>query len=133
MSSTLEADFQPLAASAGAARRLVRNRLSDVTLDRPELLDLLVSELVTNAILHARTVFTVTVELLSTVVRISATDRNSALPALRSTTTTSITGRGLHVISENSVRWGVDPTAHGKTVWFELALVTAHGEGQGSR
>jgi hypothetical protein len=37
---------------------------------------------------------------------------------------TSPTGRGLHIVEALADRWGVDKTAEGKTVWFEIDLET---------
>jgi anti-sigma regulatory factor (Ser/Thr protein kinase) len=87
----------------------------------------LTSEVVTNAVLHARTSFTVTVTRLPTGIRVAVTDRNDQ-PVLRKTYgPTSPTGRGLHIVEALADRWGIDPAADGKAVWFELDLETQAG------
>jgi two-component sensor histidine kinase len=73
-------------------------------------LSLLVSELATNAVLHARTSFAVRVTMTAKAIRVSVTDHSFLHP----------TGRGLHLVDSLSDRWGVLLEPPGKTVWFEL-------------
>jgi two-component sensor histidine kinase len=81
----------------------------------------LVDELVTNAVLHART----DSELVATVdghlARVQVRDESVRMPAPRFYATNSATGRGLHLIEALARRWGVDEVPGGKIVWFELA------------
>ncbi len=79
-----------------------------------------VSELAGNCALHARTSFTVSVELADDVVRIEVRDGSRRVPTQRSYDTGATTGRGLRLVSEYATRWGVDTTATGKTVWLVL-------------
>jgi anti-sigma regulatory factor (Ser/Thr protein kinase) len=82
----------------------------------------LTSEIVTNAVLHARTSFSVTVTKSPTRIRVAVMDRNLS-PVMRKTYgPTSPTGRGLHIVEALADRWGIDKTADGKVVWFELDL-----------
>jgi anti-sigma regulatory factor (Ser/Thr protein kinase) len=84
----------------------------------------LTSEIVTNAVLHARTSFVVSVTKSPSRIRLAVVDRN-VQPVLRKTySQTSPTGRGLHIVEALADRWGVDKTADGKTVWFEIDLET---------
>jgi anti-sigma regulatory factor (Ser/Thr protein kinase) len=83
--------------------------------------ELVACELATNAILHARTPFRVSVQRYGQVVRIAVQDRATALPAMHEPGPTAVGGRGMHLIAAISRRWGVEVTAHGKTVWAELA------------
>jgi hypothetical protein len=85
-----------------------------------------VSELATNAVLHARTAFTVSFTLGEAGVRVAVSDGSPAQPRLtRLRDRQASTGRGLHMVADLSAAWGIDPDADGagKTVWCELALV----------
>lgn len=122
-STTLEA----APASARAARRFVADALADWRLlDVVETAELLVSELVTNALLHART----SVELLARrsggTLRVEVRDASDALPATRAHHQESLTGRGLELVEMLADSWGVDVHhggggVTGKGVWFELS------------
>jgi hypothetical protein len=111
------------AEAAGAARRYVRQALTAA--GRPELLaaaELGVSELVTNACLHARTALTVRIAgERSGPVRIRVSDGSPIVPVQRRRSRLAGTGRGLLLVAAAG-RWGVeDEAAGGKTVWFEPA------------
>jgi anti-sigma regulatory factor (Ser/Thr protein kinase) len=82
---------------------------------------LLTSELVTNAVLHARTEMTITVEDSDHGVRVSVTDASPVPPSLRRHSTTATTGRGLRLLDRLAREWSVDDDNGGKTVWFTLA------------
>jgi anti-sigma regulatory factor (Ser/Thr protein kinase) len=91
--------------------------------DDPDLnlrLATIVSEVVTNAILHARTPFVVTVSADEKAIRVDVTDESDALPSKRKYGALHPTGRGLHIVEAIADRWGVAPGPSGKTVWFEL-------------
>jgi anti-sigma regulatory factor (Ser/Thr protein kinase) len=109
--------------SVGAARRFIEARAAAWSLPEPttDQLVLIGSELVTNAVLHARTELTLTVELRDGRVRISVTDRSQAPATLRHYRADAFTGRGLGVVAALSDRWGVSAAADGKVVWAELA------------
>lgn len=83
---------------------------------------LLVSELVTNAILHARTAVVVCVRHQGGRVRIEVHDSSGLTPRLHGFSGTSATGRGLQLLEGLAKRWGVEPDAEGvgKTVWCEV-------------
>ncbi|GAC1517894.1 MAG: hypothetical protein NVS1B12_07080 [Acidimicrobiales bacterium] len=122
-SVTLPAD----PASAGAARRFVVERLVDVDDDSVEAAALLTTELATNAILHAATDFAVSVTVTTDHdrVRIELTDASPVLPVRRHFSTAAGTGRGLQLVEALAVRWGVEPTGPGKTVFFEVDTTAA--------
>jgi len=82
---------------------------------------LLTSELVTNAVLHARTEMTVAVEDTDHGVRVAVTDSSPVPPSLRHHSTTATTGRGLRMLDQLAREWSVDEDNGGKTVWFTLA------------
>ena len=92
--------------------------------DKRARLATLTSEVVTNAVLHARTSFVVSVTKSPSRIRVAVVDRN-VQPVVRKTYgPTSPTGRGLHIVEALADRWGIDKTADGKTVWFEIDLET---------
>lgn len=107
--------------SVPTARRFVESILS--SWGHPEqgwTAALLVSELSANCTLHARTAFTVRVELHEEQVRLQVTDGSLRAPAVRDYGTSATTGRGLRLVDELSNDWGVDLHDDGKTVWVVL-------------
>lgn len=113
----------PIGQASGQARAYIRHGLTalgcDALLDSAELA---VTELVTNACLHARTPITVTLRVMAdNAIRIEVTDESPRVPEQRRFDTLSTTGRGLRLL-ESYGRWGVEtpaPPLTGKTVWFE--------------
>jgi anti-sigma regulatory factor (Ser/Thr protein kinase) len=89
---------------------------------RPELTDaatLLVTELASNAVLHARTEFRV-VTTLNHCVRLEVHDRSRTRPVVRrSDDGLAGTGRGLQLVERLSDAWGVE-VDHGKIVWCRI-------------
>jgi len=80
-----------------------------------------VSELATNALVHARTPFVVSVAVEDAIVRIAVTDwRPSVTPSRGRASRTTATGRGLALVDSLVLRWGVDTGDETKTVWCEL-------------
>lgn len=111
----------PETASVPAARRWVGGQLADV----PEAADraaLLVSELVTNAVLHAGTAVTVTLERHRGAVRVAVADDSPRRPELKHYDVAAGTGRGLHLVASLADRWRVEARPGGKAVVFELAV-----------
>jgi anti-sigma regulatory factor (Ser/Thr protein kinase) len=116
---TLKAD----PTSAAAARGFVSATLQDWGLEATtDVAVLLADELVTNAILHARSDIGVTVAMRARPLRVDVSDASHALPVLREGEgPLRESGRGLHLVDSLATTWGVIPHAAGKTVWFELA------------
>ena len=108
--------------SVATARRFIEARSAAWAFPGPaaDQLVLIGSELVTNAVLHARTDLTLTLELREDRVRISVKDRSQAPATLRHYRTDALTGRGLGVVAALSDRWGVSTAPDGKVVWAEL-------------
>lgn len=110
-------------ASVGAARRLVR--ASTVGAVPPELVEtaeLLVSELVTNAVVHAGTPVEIGVAVLEDrTLMVAVTDGSPHAPVTRDYAETASTGRGLVLLQELADHWGVRVTPSGKSVWFCLS------------
>ena len=83
--------------------------------------ELLLSELATNAVLHAGTEFTVALLLLPDgAVRIEVVDRVRRVPRERRYDAEATTGRGIALVVHLSCAVGVDKQADGKVVWCEL-------------
>ena len=85
-----------------------------------EVARLLVSELVTNAVLHAGTEVELRLEFDETRVNVEVADSNPHLPVIRAHGTEAGTGRGLHVVDQMASRWGARNLEVGKVVWFEI-------------
>ncbi|MFF7592463.1 SpoIIE family protein phosphatase [Kitasatospora purpeofusca] len=134
------ATFEPVGRSASAARAFVRDALLGWGL--PEVVDdavVLVSELVTNAVVHAGTAAEVCCLREDGTVRIEVTDHHPerGLPTFADVPTTASDhyadadgegGRGLLMCAALAERWGVEYGSGRKTVWFRLAL-PAHTAG----
>ena len=114
--------FEQDTQSPRAARRFVTQALTGW--DDGDLTDtvtLLVSELVTNAVLHAGSEVEVMVRLTTTAARIEVTDDSVEAVAPRDAGRDDDSGRGLALVGNLARRWGVRPApAGGKTVWFEI-------------
>ena len=113
----------PTASSVAAARRFVEEVLSAAGLEEPGwTATQLVSELATNAVIHARTEFVVEVSQTDHTVRVEVHDFSPAVPAQRRYGEESTTGRGLRLVDTMAGQWGVLKHGKGKTVWFEIDL-----------
>ena len=112
-------------ASVPQARSFLRESMGKVTAAwDPDVVDdamLLMSEIVTNALLHAGTAIEVSVHCTDDRLRVEVVDGSSTHPILREHPTLAGTGRGLWLLDELATRWGIDPEATGKVVWFELS------------
>ena len=109
------------AASARRARHLVATAVA--ASGHEELVDratLLVSEVVTNSILHAGTEMRLRCRPSGAGVRVEVFDRSSLMPSVRHYDADATTGRGLGLVSALATSWGVDCEDDGKTLWFEL-------------
>ncbi|MFF5109814.1 ATP-binding protein [Streptosporangium sp. NPDC000509] len=117
--------------SVGRARKWVRDLLSThhVSGDVLDTVTLLVSEVVTNSVLHSDSgsdpdgVITVAVGLGNGVIHIEVIDQGSAVnvPKMRPTDAESLSGRGLDWVHHLSDGWGSDHDKEiGRAVWFHL-------------
>jgi PAS domain S-box-containing protein len=114
--------LDPVPESARLARAFVGEALEEAgRADLQDLATLLVSELVTNAILHARTAIEVAVATTAATVYVGVSDSSGQLPAQRDYGTQATTGRGLALVDLIAARHGTETHDDGsKTVWFEL-------------
>jgi len=109
----------PEPSSAGAARRFVAaalgagDEVADVAV-------LLVSELASNAVMHAQTDFEVVIHLDEECLRVEVSDGSPTLPELKPHVRDSISGRGLHMVAASADHWGYGDHPDGKVVWFEI-------------
>lgn len=104
---------------------MVRTALSDsAPLELVEAAELCVSELVTNAVVHAGTLITVAIQHHAGGVRIEVEDGSGHLPVPRNYSTLASTGRGLLMVDQLVTRWGVRSRSESKTVWFELGTAS---------
>ncbi|MFE2245170.1 SpoIIE family protein phosphatase [Streptomyces virginiae] len=114
--------LDPEETAPGRARRFARRALTRWGLeDLSDSLELLVSEVVTNAVRYAER--PVTLRLLRTdVLRCEVGDDSPQLPRQRRARDTDEGGRGLFLVNRLARRWGATRLSSGKVVWFELPL-----------
>ncbi|WP_435854653.1 SpoIIE family protein phosphatase [Streptomyces longwoodensis] len=112
--------LEPEVSAPREARRLARRALSRWGLeDLTDSVELLVSEVVTNAVRYASR--PVTLRLLRTdVLRCEVGDDVPQLPRLRQARATDEGGRGLYLVNRLTRRWGATRLSAGKVVWFEV-------------
>jgi anti-sigma regulatory factor (Ser/Thr protein kinase) len=99
------------------ATRLERLGYHDALLDDARIV---VTELAANAIVHARSAFTVSVSGDATRLRIGVRDSSRAMPAPQPPSEARLSGRGLQLVTAIARRWGIEPLRDGKVVWADL-------------
>jgi anti-sigma regulatory factor (Ser/Thr protein kinase) len=113
--------LSPVSSSVPRARHLARVQLADWGADeQSEVVELLVSELITNTLHHAWGPIRLTLRLHDGTLRCEVQDANPALPRMRNAHKDDEGGRGLHLLDLLSQRWGSNLTPAGKVIWFEL-------------
>lgn len=112
--------------AAREARKLVESQLSawGVEFVRDDL-QLIASELVTNALTHTDGPVTISLIAAPDHVRIEVADAGSATPTVRSPSDDDDHGRGMAIVEMLSRAWGTIATETGKTVWAEVPLSEA--------
>ncbi|PPK92297.1 PAS domain S-box-containing protein [Kineococcus xinjiangensis] len=112
----------PEPASAARARRAVAEALTEAGIDDDlvESATLLVSELITNAVIHARSDIGLTITVRSGAVLVEVSDRSPHLPTRRDYDATATTGRGLDLLELVADDCGALLQDSGKVVWFAL-------------
>ena len=109
------------------ARSLLRRTLDEA--GRPEwseAAELACSEIVTNAVLHAHTEITLTIEVYADRLRVEVRDASPVLPVQRNYDTSASTGRGMALVAALTDDHGVsDAGPAGKTVWFSISSTPA--------
>jgi anti-sigma regulatory factor (Ser/Thr protein kinase) len=128
-----QATFPAELASTPAARRFLRDVLERSGHDRwVQDGELALSEVLTNAVLHANTPVTVTVRVADDAVEVEVLDRNPSLPAARGYGATATTGRGMGLVAALTSACGVRPVDGGKVVWFRVDDVPVRQVGEQS-
>lgn len=109
----------PRAARVFVGELLARSGVRPETI---EVASVIVSELASNAVLHAGTDFAVTVSRTAGGLWLAVSDESAREPTVRTPAPHEPRGRGLALVATFARDWGVDRTPPGKTVWAELAL-----------
>ncbi|MFB7591249.1 ATP-binding protein [Streptomyces sp. NPDC056169] len=136
----VQLEVGPDPAEVGRARRWARSRLagSGIGDDEPlaETLVLLISELVTNAVVH--TGCPAVLRMLFAAeggVRVEVADASDRPPQPRHAEGDDTNGRGLELVDGLADRWGWQPEGAGKSIWCEVdrvAVAVAPARGQGA-
>lgn len=131
----VQLEVGPDPAEVGRARRWARSRLagSGIGDDEPlaETLILLISELVTNAVVHTgcpavlRMLFGAGAAEAGTV-RVEVADISSCPPRPRHAEGGDTNGRGLELVDGLADRWGWQPEGAGKSIWCEVDRGAPH-------
>jgi anti-sigma regulatory factor (Ser/Thr protein kinase) len=116
-------EFGPDVTEIRAARAFVRQTLSGRAGRFPvEEAVVVVSELATNAVVHARTPFSVEVAIEDGRVVVQVEDGNPRVPVFVEVPARALSGHGLQIVRGLTASWGVSPVpGGGKVVWAELS------------
>jgi anti-sigma regulatory factor (Ser/Thr protein kinase) len=107
------------------ARQELRRWLDERSCTNAEDAMLVLSELVTNAMVHAQAGCTIEVQRHDDLLRLDVRDPSPAPPIIVSAHPDDIGGRGLRVVAAIAQAWGWEPTDGGKRVWAHL-VAAAH-------
>jgi anti-sigma regulatory factor (Ser/Thr protein kinase) len=114
-------ELPPQPSSAREARRFVARALEAAPPESREIGVLLASELVTNALLYTQGQIVLEVTPLDAAFRISVHDPRPGPVAPQAVPVTATSGRGLALVDQLALSWGVQsPAGDGKDVWFEI-------------
>jgi anti-sigma regulatory factor (Ser/Thr protein kinase) len=105
----------------GRARAFVRDHWSQLAdADVLDAVALCVSELVTNALDHARPPYLLRLCTTGYSLRVEVDDASAAAPVVHTGIPNDARGRGMFLVDHLAKSWGVAPSATGKTVWAEF-------------
>lgn len=104
------------------SRALLAERLEDVPPEALEVVLLLASELVTNAVQHGLGPVDVHAMWDAKGVHVEVGDQSPGRPVLKAVDPEALSGRGLILVDGLSSAWGVLGTTTGKVVWFTVDL-----------
>jgi hypothetical protein len=121
------AEFSAEPSALGAARRFVRDALGQWGLIDEDLIDeasFVVSELATNAVVHAGSAFSVGIRVLpaQNLVRFSVRDASPTMSIVGDASPVPPVGWGLSLVADLASRCGVETNSDSKVVWAEFAL-----------
>jgi anti-sigma regulatory factor (Ser/Thr protein kinase) len=104
------------------ARRFVRSSLTGEPPAAIHDVEMVVTELVTNAALHGEPPVSVRLILMESTIRVEVEDAGPGLPVVGRPNRDTMTGRGLALVAGVASAWGVEPgRSRGKVVWADLA------------
>lgn len=103
------------------ARHQARRAAEEIDGELADSVELVASELLTNALLHGGGWAQLTVSPTAHGIRVTVADRERRAPVVAFASDASMTGRGLRMVSALSAEWGVTLRPEGKIVWAELA------------
>lgn len=117
-----EIDLDPVAQAAADARRAIRLWLGEASFSGSRLDDVLivVSELVSNAVIHAHTSLRLVIRYDGRRLLTEVFDGDPRLP-VPPDEPGDVGGRGLFLVDRLSLRWGSETVGVGKRVWAEFA------------
>jgi anti-sigma regulatory factor (Ser/Thr protein kinase) len=126
---TAHIHLQPVPAAAGEARRFIRSTATALDPDKLDDVLVLTSELVTNAVLHARTPFELGVTLTDDAILICVGDGTRSTPQVQESSDGQENGRGIMLVRALADDWGIESSEsrQGKVVWFLLRAAVAEG------
>jgi anti-sigma regulatory factor (Ser/Thr protein kinase) len=117
-----ERTFELDSGQVGSARRFAAAVLQDWGCDKDDVM-LAVGELASNAVLHARTRFRVSLSRRGDRVTLEVSDLNPRLPVAAEPPHGALSGRGLMLVQAVSEAWGVrTDSSDGKSIWAEFTL-----------
>lgn len=121
----VRAVFDASADASRRARATASRAASAWGIDEDSTADLLVvvNELVSNAVEHARTPSVLTLDLHASLVLVAVSDESAVPPVVRPHDIRATRGRGMQMVRAVSARWGHRTTGRGKTVWAEVPVV----------
>lgn len=125
--SERKADFAAEPGAPGAARRFVRDALREWGHADEDLVDeaaFVVSELATNAVVHAGSAFSVGIRILPVqrLLRLSVGDASPVMSTVGDSALGARAGWGLSLVAGFARCWGVETTSDAKVVWAEFAI-----------
>lgn len=129
LTATTRSATQLGTASAREARKFARDMATAWDLD-PQLVDdleLVTSELVTNAFEHAEGPVRIVLTEEPGEIRVAVTDCTTEAPVMQSATAGMESGRGLMIINSLCGAWGTESTDEGKTVWATVVRPEPQG------
>ncbi|WP_336923971.1 ATP-binding protein [Aquipuribacter sp. SD81] len=124
-------DLLPEPAAAGTARRWASELLLDpLGRDAADTVELVLTELVQNAVFHASTPMRVVLHSDGEQVCVGVVDRSPVLPSSGLTDVEAMSGRGLMMVAAVASEWGAEPREDGKVVWARVPARPAAGAGE---
>lgn len=115
-------EYLPTPDEIVSARHFVHETLTAAGKDEDVIAasELVVDEFALNAMRHAGTFFSVSVEGAPGAVRIAVRDDSNAFPSVQEHVVLSISGRGLSIVASTAEQWGAQSLGRGKEVWAVL-------------